>query len=64
MYGTARVNFGDGWVEDCDFLAGFQDGGEPEEDGVGIAVTCEGDLTYEVDYLSGGNIQLHDGTKD
>jgi hypothetical protein len=64
VYGVARVNSGAGWEEGCDFYAAFQDGGEPQEDYVRVSVTCDSGATWEFGDLSGGNIQIHDGTKE
>jgi len=63
VWGTARVDFGDGWEDGCDFYAAFQDGGEPQEDYVRAFVSCPSGSEFEFGDLSGGNIQIHDGTK-
>jgi hypothetical protein len=60
----ARANFGDGWEDGCQVEFTLQDGGEPEEDAlVSFAGTCPSGATFHSAELTGGNIQIHDGTK-
>jgi len=62
---TARVDSGDGWEDGCIVVAGFQDRGEPQEDVTAIIdLTCPSGVYYDPLFLNGGNIQIHDGTKD
>jgi len=62
---TARVDSGDGWEDGCIIVAGFQDRGEPQEDVTAIIdLTCPSGVYYDPLFLNGGNIQIHDGTKD
>ena len=63
VWGTAKVDFGDGWEDGCDFYAAFQDGGEPEDDYLRALVSCPSGSEFEFGDLEGGNIQIHDGTK-
>jgi hypothetical protein len=65
MTADARVRVGNaGWWDDCTLEATFVDGGEPQEDAITITVDCPsyswGIYGFEV---TGGNIQMHDGTK-
>ena len=64
MSAVARVNVDNsGWVDGCLLNAIFQDNGEPQQDFVGVVeLTCSG-FTLVQDHLTGGNIQIHDGTK-
>jgi hypothetical protein len=63
MEAEARVNVDNtGWVDGCLLEAIFQDNGEPQEDLIGVSVFCDG-FAFEIGELTGGNIQIHDGTK-
>lgn len=64
MSADARVKIGnDPWLEGCTVIAAFQDGGEPQQDQVlSLDLTC-GSTAFTWGGLSGGNIQIHDGTK-
>lgn len=61
---SSRANFGDGWQDGCTVEFTLQDGGEPEEDTlVSFAGTCPDGAALHSGGLTGGNIQVHDGTK-
>lgn len=65
MTADARVRVdNEPWMDDCTLTAIFVDGGEPEEDAITIFAECPtygwGIIGFEV---TGGNIQIHDGTK-
>jgi hypothetical protein len=63
---TARVKVGNGsWEEGCTVLFGFRDAGEPGiADQVAVAdVTCPSSFYYDGIFLTGGNVQIHEGTK-
>lgn len=65
MEAEARVNVNNtGWVDGCYVLAYFEDNGEPQADVVGaVEVSCAGVPTFVYQPLTGGNIQIHEGTK-
>ncbi|MGM0386575.1 MAG: hypothetical protein ACQERF_11445 [Actinomycetota bacterium] len=64
MTAEARVKVGnDPWLEGCTVVAGFQDDGEPQNDQVlSLDLDC-GTENFFWENLTGGNIQIHDGTK-
>jgi hypothetical protein len=65
MTADARVRVDNGeWMDDCSLTAIFVDGGEPQEDAITISVDCPsvGWVVYGFE-VTGGNIQIHDGTK-
>lgn len=64
MEATARVKVGNAaWEEGCQLSATFHDGGEPQDDAVvSVDVSCDSGALVDSD-LTGGNIQIHDGTK-
>jgi hypothetical protein len=66
MTADARVRVGNtGWEDGCSLTAIFVDGGEPQEDAVSIMAFCPGSGWGIVGFeVTGGNIQIHDGTKD
>lgn len=64
MTATGRGNFGDGWIDGCTIEVTFHDGGEPQQDGLSdMFMVCPGGGFGGVADLTGGNIQIHDGTK-
>lgn len=64
MTATGRGNFGDGWIDGCSLQMTFHDGGEAQQDGLsGMLMTCPGGGFGGAVDLTGGNIQIHDGTK-
>lgn len=65
MTAIGRGNFGDGWIDGCSLQVTFHDGGEAQQDGLsGMLMTCPGGGGFGgVVDLTGGNIQIHDGTK-
>jgi hypothetical protein len=64
MAADARVKIGnDPWLAGCTVLAGFQDDGEPQNDQIlSVDVDCSSSA-FVWENLTGGNIQIHDGTK-
>ncbi|HET6967030.1 MAG TPA: hypothetical protein VFI44_02080 [Ornithinibacter sp.] len=65
MTAEGRGNFGDGWVDGCTIQVTFHDGGEPQQDGIsGVSMSCPGHAVVGSADLTGGNIQIHEGTKD
>ncbi|MBY5164081.1 hypothetical protein [Salsipaludibacter albus] len=65
MVATARVSVDNGaWQEGCTLHAVFTDNGEPQDDAVlSFDLDCaSGAFVWED--LTGGNLQIHDGTKD
>ncbi len=63
MTADGRANFGDGW-EDCTMTVTFTDHGEPEMDSVEFnSVVCPSGSGAGYLEVTGGNIQIHDGTK-
>lgn len=64
MTAEGRGNFGDGWIDGCTIEVTFHDGGEPQQDGLSdISMSCPGYAVVGSVDLTGGNIQIHDGTK-
>lgn len=65
MTADVRVNLGDGWVDGCQMTVTFTDGGEPEQDAISdLFVACpNGGAGFGYNDLTGGNIQMHEGTK-
>lgn len=60
----ARANQGAGWEHGCQVEFTLQDGGEPQEDAVvAFSATCPSGFSADFGDLTGGNIQIHDGTK-